>query len=476
MMQNVIQNVQSYSNSNLSAEMKSLINTACFIYVLFVMNTNAEVTEPSNIVVVVLSQKEGYHAAHADYLRKSIYEQASALEKEAPEVVLSHELNIRDSWIITPLLVYLSNTFPNAQWFFFCLENTVIRLEKLLNDLWIGHALYDHEPTIIHHFEKHSRKFKYPNIASGFAMTFKLLKSLSQQVSEGRAPKPDFSIDASYEFANFVLKSTNVRLTHVSKICIVSGSDCATYPRFFHPCNSISPEKVYFAVKTCARFHTDRIPIIKQTWAKHTVNIGYFSDTADKHLRHAYVVPNTTEGHCAKTYAILQTASNILKKHNLDWLVISDDDTIFSVARLLRLLTCYNPTNPIAIGERYGFRTWDYNYGYNYLTGGGGVVLSAPLVHRIIEPGICDCPSATTPDDMHLFGACLLRLGYIHSQPVHSPLFHQARSIDYATGYLASQEPVSFHKFWMIEPKVVYDEWFAEADSNLSESPRHTEL
>lgn len=99
----------------------------------------------------------------------------------------------------------------------------------------------------------------------------------------------------------------------------------------------------------------------------------------------------------------------------------------YSVARLLRLLTCYNPNNPIAIGERYGFRTWNNNHGYNYLTGGGGVVLSAPLVHRIIEPGICSCPSATTPDDMYLFGACLLRLGYIHSQPVHSPLFHQVQ-------------------------------------------------
>ncbi|EFN80594.1 Beta-1,3-glucosyltransferase, partial [Harpegnathos saltator] len=391
------------------------------------------------------------------------------------------------SWTITSLLIHLSSTFPNAQWFFFCMENTVIRLERLLDvlggfnaslDIWIGHALYDHEPTIIHHFEKHTRKFKYPNIASGFAMTSKLLKSLSQQVSEGSAPKPDFSIDASYEFASFVLKSINaVRLTHVSKICVVSGSDCATYPRFFHPCNSsITPENIYFAVKTCAKFHTDRIPVIKQTWAKYALNIGYFSDTADKYLQNVYIVPNTTKGHCAKTYSILQIASHVLKRDNLDWLIISDDDTIFSIARLLRLLTCYNPNNPIAIGERYGFRTWDNNNGYNYLTGGAGVVLSAPMVYRMIEPGVCNCPSAITPDDMHFFGACFLRLGYIHSQPVHSPLFHQARPMDYATAYLASQEPVSFHKFWMIEPKIIYDEWFAEADSILSKPPRHTEL
>lgn len=31
--------------------------------------------------MVILSQKEGYHAAHADLTQKHIYEQASALEK-----------------------------------------------------------------------------------------------------------------------------------------------------------------------------------------------------------------------------------------------------------------------------------------------------------------------------------------------------------------------------------------------------------
>lgn len=98
----------------------------------------------------------------------------------------------------------------------------------------------------------------------------------------------------------------------------------------------------------------DRIPAIKDSWAKHVVNIGYFSDgtgtsewypyvysnifslyellncsSIDKYLRNAYIVPNTTQGHCAKSYAILQKASNILKENNIDWLIISDDDTIF---------------------------------------------------------------------------------------------------------------------------------------------------
>lgn len=36
--------------------------------------------DSDDIVVMILSQREGYHAAHADYLRRGIYEQASALE------------------------------------------------------------------------------------------------------------------------------------------------------------------------------------------------------------------------------------------------------------------------------------------------------------------------------------------------------------------------------------------------------------
>ncbi|XP_050445845.1 beta-1,3-glucosyltransferase isoform X1 [Cataglyphis hispanica] len=468
--------------------MCSSTNFALLLYILFIVKINADVVEPNDMVVVILSQKEGYHAAHADYMRRQIYEQASALEKEPPKVVLSHELDIKGSWTITPLLIHLSDKFLHTKWFFFCLENTVIQLAKLLNvlgkfdssqNIWIGRALYDHESTIIHHFAKNTKKFKYPLMATGFGMTFKLLNSLSQQSYESW--KTDFSIDASYEFAEFVLNSTNVKLTHVPKICIVNGPDCATYPRFFHPCNSsISANNVYFAVKTCAKYHVNRIPVIKNSWAKYAVNIGYFSDNADRNLREAYIVPNTTEGHCAKTYGILQTVSNMMDRYKYDWLVISDDDTIFSMVRLLRLLTCYNPKHSIAIGERYGFRMWNRHHGYQYLTGGAGIVLSAPLVHNIIKTGICNCPSATTPDDMYLFGVCLSRLGV---EPVHSLMFHQARPTDYATAYLASQEPISFHKFWMIDPEVVYDEWFAETDNILPKQPikplniqKHTEL
>ena len=80
-------------------------------------------------------------------------------------------------------------------------------------------------------------------------------------------------------------------------------------------------------------------------------------------------------------------------------------------------MTCYNPLETVALGERYGYRG-----NFDYLTGGAGVVLSTPLVKEIIESEFCECPTADAPDDMFLFGMCLKLLGV---EVTHSPLFHQ---------------------------------------------------
>ncbi|XP_043272238.1 beta-1,3-glucosyltransferase [Venturia canescens] len=443
--------------------------------------------EPSELVVVVLSQQEGYHAAHANLLKDRIKNDAEILDKEPPKVILTHELSINGSWTFFPLLHRLKLENAGAKWFFFCLDNTGIRLDRLVKvlskinerkEIWVGHAIYDREPTIIHHFADHTKKFKYPNTASGFALTKPLLASLSERFNTKGGPSQDFSIDAAYEFALFVLNSGNgVRFTHVPEFCVVASKDCATYPRSFHPCGEpVSRENIFVAVKTCQKYHTERIPVITKTWMKHVFHYGLFSDEMDSNVSNIYVVPHTEQGHCAKTHAILQKSYKILIEKNIDWLIIVDDDTILSMARLTRLLTCYNPSNLIAMGERYGFRVRNStNSGYDYLTGGAGIVLSKPLVRKIIETRMCDCPSPTAPDDMYIFGYCL---NLIDVPPVHSPLFHQARPLDYATGYLASQEPVSFHKFWMLDPYEVYEKWFAEIDESLNPQKKteHTEL
>ena len=42
-----------------------------------------------------------------------------------------------------------------------------------------------------------------------------------------------------------------------------------------------------------------------------------------------------------------------------------------SVPRLLRMLACYDPDEPILMGEAYGFMAHK-PVGYTYITGGGG--------------------------------------------------------------------------------------------------------
>ena len=53
----------------------------------------------------------------------------------------------------------------------------------------------------------------------------------------------------------------------------------------------------------------------------------------------------------------------------MHWLVITDDDTILSVAKLAKLLNCYDPSNPIILGQRYGFKVNRGFQGYDYPTG-----------------------------------------------------------------------------------------------------------
>ncbi|KAK3531160.1 hypothetical protein QTP70_013256 [Hemibagrus guttatus] len=135
-----------------------------------------------------------------------------------------------------------------------------------------------------------------------------------------------------------------------------------------------------------------------------------------------------------------------------------------SLPRLQALLSCYDPTEPVFLGERYGYGLGQG--GYSYITGGGGMVFSREAVLRLLVSG-CKCYSNDAPDDMVL-GMCFnsLRL------PVtHSPLFHQARPEDYARDFLAHQTPISFHKHWNIDPIAVFHNWLID-DAHGSSTER----
>lgn len=221
-----------------------------------------------------------------------------------------------------------------------------------------------------------------------------------------------------------------------------------------------------FAVKTYEKFHSERLPVVLNTWGRRACHMRIFSDVANATIpTRATGVSNTESGHCEKTIKILRLIEDELSANHslankINWIVLVDDDTILSVYQLARHLSCHNPDTDLYLGERYGYRLLDNVQGYNYITGGGGLVLSRRTLSKLVSN--CQCPSISSPDDM-ILAACLSQFGV---SATHSPLFHQARPIDYPPAAIDSNT-ISFHKHWQIDPYTVYRRWFKAADDNL---------
>ncbi|XP_058293687.1 beta-1,3-glucosyltransferase isoform X4 [Hylobates moloch] len=408
------------------------------------------------IVFVIQSQSNSFHAKRAEQLKKSILKQAADLTQELPSVLLLHQLAKQEgAWTILPLLPHFSVTYSrNSSWIFFCEEETRIQIPKLLETLrrydpskewFLGKALHDEEATIIHHyaFSENPTVFKYPDFAAGWALSIPLVNKLTKRL-KSESLKSDFTID----------------LKHEGK--------------------PVKKKDIFVAVKTCKKFHGDRIPIVKQTWESQASLIEYYSDYTENSIPTVDLgIPNTDRGHCGKTFAILERFLN-RSQDKTAWLVIVDDDTLISISRLQHLLSCYDSGEPVFLGERYGYGLG--TGGYSYITGGGGMVFSREAIRRLLASK-CRCYSNDAPDDMVL-GMCFSGLGI----PVtHSPLFHQesprgktmehrskkqciwdmkARPVDYPKDYLSHQVPISFHKHWNIDPVKVYFTWLAPSDED----------
>jgi UDP-glucose:O-linked fucose beta-1,3-glucosyltransferase len=118
------------------------------------------------------------------------------------------------------------------------------------------------------------------------------------------------------------------------------------------------------------------------------------------------------------------------------------------------------------LGERYGYDLFSDDGGYNYITGGGGIVFNLKTVRRIVES--CTCPSPSSPDDM-IIASCLRQFDI---EPIHSSLFHQARPRDYPRSVL-NRNSISFHKFWQIDPLEEYARWARKRDEEYFEINKH---
>ncbi|XP_055589271.1 uncharacterized protein LOC129741554 [Uranotaenia lowii] len=494
---------------------------------------SAKIIYPLEISYLVLSQPTLYHSQRANKLRSSILKQQSDIVKlneqqsaittgsQPPNVHLSHELfeDHEGSWAITPILrrlraSILRTTSFQTRWLIICEENSHVNVSLLVHhlakedyrqDLFLGYPLYDREATIIHHFAffKNPSSFLYPYLRAGIALSIPLVDHLCQLLSAAGTKLTEFFIDAGHEFALLVWNGgTGQPLSSRSFFCahrrpsqgcaIMAGaalmepgrptkeefetaSSCSIVSRTKSTSNrSIRPfgqGSIIFAVKTCQKFHEDRVPVLLNTWAKYVQHLRLYSDISDASIPTVGIpIPNTSAGHCAKTLEIIRLIGEEISQNaslsDVKWIMLVDDDTILSPSALLRYLGNFNPNQDLYIGERYGYHLVsreDYldpdesgrhrhhhhhHQGYNYITGGGGIIIGVKILDALLR--WCECPSASSPDDM-ILAACLFQLGV---RPIHSPLFHQARPSDYAPEVLAADRPaiVSFHKHWQIDP------------------------
>ncbi|XP_068629634.1 beta-1,3-glucosyltransferase [Battus philenor] len=450
-----------------------------------------------NVVLTIVSQSEPYHSSVASRLKQDIETQILGLEGRRPSVHITNEdFPVSGAWTILPLLRPLTSKYKGSdvRWVVFLEPHTAVRCEKLLEALasadsqpetmWIGYPLSDEEPTIIHHFTFYENLeedggFVYPNFASGFAMRMTLMNKLLKEIESGeRKLEADFSIDPAFELAQLVYgdaSNPGPLLTPELNFCVVSGDNCATYPRPFDLCGSAIPEEtIFFAVKTWSGFHSTRAQVVKKTWGKHVTYLHFFSDKADDTIPTIDIgVPNTKTGHCAKTIAILKKAVHMVEKiTQVKWIFLADDDTILGVQRLCEVLSCYRGGPDLTvIGERYGYgfgKRETAAKGYDYITGGGGTVFSIGAAREL---STCACASPSAPDDMTL-GACAKRRNI---SLTHSPLFHQARPQEYSREVLARGRPVSFHRH-APDPLRLYAVWFLHDDRTLRRTNRRDEL
>ncbi|XP_026225801.1 beta 3-glucosyltransferase b isoform X1 [Anabas testudineus] len=422
------------------------------------------------LVIVIQSQRNSYHARRGVQRKVEILQQAAELGQRVPVVLLLHELSdYEGNWSILPALPHLSAAYGHsASWFFFIEEETRVILAAVLQVLhryerqeewFLGKRLHDNDASIIHHyaFSEDPTSFGYPDPAAGWALSALLLRRLAERIQHEHL-KSDFTIDWKHEIALYIWEEGNgPKLTAVPEFCTEPRDNCATtFTTYLPDCGDpVSKEDIFVAVKTCQRFHTERVPVVKATWEKDAGYLEYYSDVSDASIPTVSLgVANTDRGHCGKTFAILK---QFLSKTapEADWLLIVDDDTLISLPRLRRLLRCYDPREAVSLGEKYGYSL--VRNGYSYTTGGGGMVLSRVAVSRLVSGG-CSCYSDDAPDDMVL-GRCLTSLRV----PItHSPLFHQARPEDYSETLISLREAISFHKHWNIDPVAVYKHWLQD--------------
>lgn len=429
----------------------------------------------SDILFALRDEPATIHLKRFNEFKKHLVEQDV---KQNNVIAFSELLNNEKSFLIVPILKEISNRpiYSKKKWVFICTEDTRVMVQELSlklkrfdekKSMYFGLGLTDEDLTIIHHFDAPG-KLIYPLLPSGIIFSMTLVKEIGENYRKWLQKVDDFTIDVPYELAKYIYDDGNgYRLKSVNWLCTAYKASCVSYFSTIRAdCSGETSENhFYIGIKTCGRFHKERVPVILDTWYKDIRNsksVNFFSDEQDKSVPNLILnkAPNTETGHCSKCFEIMQTFYKL--PDGRDWLIITDDDTLINIKELRKILNCYDPNEAIAIGEKYGYGL-SKDHGYTYLTGGGGMIYSRQVVKLIMECHDCRCPADNSPDDM-LIGMWLSR---ISARIIHSPLFHQARPMDYPSKFIETQIPISFHKHWLLNPRKIYNEYLLKKRGQL---------
>ncbi|CAK9042170.1 unnamed protein product, partial [Durusdinium trenchii] len=208
---------------------------------------------------------------------------------------------------------------------------------------YLGRSLQDDQMSIIHHYQQEPA---YPLVHAGFALSGGLLKKLLKDLEE----KPVGSgqqIEPVWELASRLgLLTQTGPETEIDR----------------------DPWECVIAVKTVDKFHPIRLPLLKEFWADESiVQVLYMSNTGssagakiiDLSVDFGDMVDPKKEsnkqgsGHCTKMQAILRYLHRF--EPDRRWYVVTDDDTLVNVPRLLRVLDSHDDREAIYLGERYGW-------------------------------------------------------------------------------------------------------------------------
>ncbi|KAJ3591499.1 hypothetical protein NHX12_009443, partial [Muraenolepis orangiensis] len=227
-----------------------------------------------------------------------------------PVVLFLHSLSDNEGdWSILPLLPHFSNTFgKNSSWLVFLEEETNVKVVQLLQVL----SKFDRRKSsrqnllITEPFREITGQGHYMGNrpGAGWALSISLVQRLGNRIRD-EPLKSDFTIDLKHEVALYIWDGgEGPRLTGVPELCTElqdspSARSCATSLSSQPPAcgEAVDKEDVFVAIKTCKKFHAERVPVVKQTWEKEAALLGYYSDHADPSIPTTNLsVPNTERG------------------------------------------------------------------------------------------------------------------------------------------------------------------------------------